>query len=292
MDRMRILITGASGNVGRTLCRALTGENRRHFLIAAGRGGRKDAQDPPLGVDEFRRLDFGDPAGFETALEGIDLVFLLRPPQVTRVKETFSPFFEAMKKNEVKKIIFLSVQGAEKQSYIPHAKIEKLILEFGFEYVFLRPGYFMQNLSTTLFEEIRERGRIYMPAGRLRFNWVDTADIGEMGAVILNSFDNHIGKAYEITSHDFKDFEEVVRMINRHSPRKIRYVSPPVLSFFRYKRLKGLSVPMILVLLMLHTLPRWGKNPDRQSGDFQILTGKEPSSLENFIKRELIPIIP
>ncbi len=283
MDRMNILVTGATGNVGRALIEGLQKTNSPHTLITAGR---------EKGKAVFRRLDFEDVSGFESALEGIDLVFLLRPPQVTQVKELFRPFFDAMKKKGVNRILFLSVQGADRQSFIPHARIEKLIREYGFEHVFLRPGYFMQNLGTTLFGEMKSKRRIYMPSGRLRFNWVDTADVGLAGAVILNSFERHSGKAYEITGKDFTGFGEVVEIINRYSDRKIRYVSPPVPAFLRYQRRKGVTLSMILVLLMLHYLPRWGRNPDRQSADFEILTGKEPSGLENYIRRELIPIIP
>jgi len=63
----------------------------------------------------------------------------------------------------VNQVVFLSVQGAEKSKVIPHNRIESLIIEYGMEYIFLRPGYFMQNLTTTLLPDIIKRRQIFLP---------------------------------------------------------------------------------------------------------------------------------
>lgn len=105
-------------------------------------------------------------------MQNIDIVFLLRPPQLADVPKYFAPFIRKMKEKDISKIVLLSVQGAENQKIIPHHKIEKLILEEGLEFVFLRPGYFMQNLTTTLLYEIKSENKIYIPSGSLKFNWM------------------------------------------------------------------------------------------------------------------------
>ncbi|MEZ5024288.1 MAG: hypothetical protein R2728_13685 [Chitinophagales bacterium] len=49
----------------------------------------------------------------------IDLLFLLRPPHISKVDEYFQPLFRSAKNNGIDKVVFLSVQGAEKSKMIP-----------------------------------------------------------------------------------------------------------------------------------------------------------------------------
>ncbi|KQQ62564.1 NmrA family NAD(P)-binding protein [Microbacterium sp. Leaf320] len=49
---------------------------------------------------------------------------------------------------------------------MPHYRVEKYLEAVGAPFTFLRPNFFMQNLSTTYREDIRDRDEIYLPAGR------------------------------------------------------------------------------------------------------------------------------
>jgi hypothetical protein len=53
-------------------------------------------------------------------LKNIDVLFLLRPPHISEVETYFNPLLQSAKENNIKKIVFLSVQGAEKSKIIPH----------------------------------------------------------------------------------------------------------------------------------------------------------------------------
>lgn len=150
-----ILITGASGNVGQVILRHLP-DQMSHRIYRATRD--------PEPRDQELFFDFLKPGESQASLRNIDLLFLLRPPAISQVKKYFAPIIEAAVEEKVKHIFFLSVQGAEGTSFIPHARIERLILESGIPYTFFRPSYFMQNLTTTLLDDIRH-GRIFLPAG-------------------------------------------------------------------------------------------------------------------------------
>ncbi|WKK78452.1 NmrA family NAD(P)-binding protein [Marivirga salinae] len=84
----------------------------------------------------------------------MDVLFYSDLLYIADLKAVFKPLIEVVKEVGVKHIVFLSVQGAEKQSYIPHHKIEKLIVESQIPYTFIRPAYFMQNFITTLGKDI------------------------------------------------------------------------------------------------------------------------------------------
>lgn len=235
---------------------------------------------------EFRHLDFADVSTFDLALKNIDIVFLLRPPQLADVPKYFAPFTKKLKENGISKIVFLSVQGVENQKFIPHYKLEKLIIDEGLDFAFLRPGYFMQNLTTTLIHEIKSENKIFIPAGKLKFNWVDALDIGLVGAHILNEFETYKNQPYEITGSEFFGFGKVAEIVSELSGKDISYESPTLMKFFREKRKLGILKAMIFVMIMLHYLPRFGKNNPRLTNIVKEITGKEPGTILEFVQRE------
>lgn len=85
----------------------------------------------------------------------VQYLFLMRPTQITDVPTYFNPLIGIINKSNIK-VIFLSVQCADKMSYVPHSKIEKLIKNNDIPYIFVRPSYFMSNLTTTLYDEINQ----------------------------------------------------------------------------------------------------------------------------------------
>lgn len=288
-----ILITGASGNIGYEIIRGLHAIGSPHRIIAADYNisRAREVLSGFLSL-EYRRLDFADPATFTDALKDIHMVFLLRPPQLADVPKYFEPFVDAMLEKDIRQIVFLSVQGVENQKGIPHHKIEKLILDKGLDHVFLRPSYFMQNLTTTLVHEIRTRDTIFIPSGRLKFTWVDARDIGLVGAHVLTDFEKHRNQCFEITGSEQKNFEEVAALLSRATGRKISYESPNLMKFFRAKRKLGIQKMMIFVMIMLHYLPRFSKKKSELTDTVQEITGRAPGSLAEFMEREKLSFNP
>ena len=279
---MNILITGATGNIGWEIIEYFnyTAGNK---IFAAVQDVQKNSFTKPV---ELRAFDFYDLELVGAAIKDIDIIFLLRPPQIADVENVFKPLVELFTSVGIKHIVFLSVQGAENLPVIPHYKIEKLLRESGIPYMFIRPGYFMQNLTTTLRNDI-ERGEIYLPSKKAKFNWVDATDIGRAIATILEAPENHRNKAYIITGHEQLAFEEVSEMLARITGKPMCFKSPSLPSFFLRKLREGEHVPMIFVLMMLHFMPRFFKLPPL-SDDYKLLTGHQPGTLEEFIKREMM----
>lgn len=287
MDSKNVLITGATGNVGYETIRGLHEIKSNHQVVA----GNIHVEKTKNKLSEFntlqcRKLDFADKTTFTEALEGIDVVFLMRPPQLADVHRYFEPFVDTMIQKNIKKIVFLSVQGVENQKLIPHHKIEKLIRDKPLDFAFLRPGYFMQNLTNTLVREIKEKNKIFIPSGNLKFNWVDARDIGLVAAHVLNDFEQFKNDSYEITGTEFTGFKDVASMLTDRLGRNISYESPNLLRFYLAKKKQGISKAMIFVMIMLHFLPRFGKNEPRLTETVKIVTGKNPILLKDFIERE------
>ncbi|KXZ39222.1 Uncharacterized conserved protein YbjT, contains NAD(P)-binding and DUF2867 domains [Alkalithermobacter thermoalcaliphilus JW-YL-7 = DSM 7308] len=124
---MKVLITGVLGNVGKHVVNELINKGEK---IVAG----------DIDIDKIKnlfgdkvdaiKLDFTDKKTFDKALEGLDRVFLMRPPHLGKPEDLY-PFIDAMKFNNIKLVSFLSLMGVEKNLIPPHYKIEKYIEKVG-----------------------------------------------------------------------------------------------------------------------------------------------------------------
>ena len=161
----KILVTGATGNVGMEVIRALGRLQHSNEVIAAIRDFKVDKEKLAQFNIGYVRFDFTDISTYKPALKNCNILFLLRPPQIADVEKYFYPLIDAAKECGVVHIVFLSVQGVEKSRIIPHHKIEQRIVESKIPYTFLRPAYFMQNFTTTLRDDLFEKKIIYLPAG-------------------------------------------------------------------------------------------------------------------------------
>ena len=287
-EMKKILITGATGNVGFELIRFLEKSGTPNVIIAGVRNPEKAKeifQDFPK-VD-LVNFDFEQPDTFDNALKAIDTIFLLRPPHIDDIEKYFRPLIQKIKEHNVKELVFLSVQGAEKSKVIPHNKIERLIQEYKLDYVFLRPSYFMQNLTTTLLDDIKTKRQVILPSGKAKFNWIDIENIAETSAVLLNNFSDYRNQAIELTGYENLDFYKVADLINASIKSPIRFSSVSPFEFYQIKKKEGMIKGMIIVMIMLHFLPRFQKEPVI-SDFYEKITGKKPTSLKEFIEREKI----
>jgi len=279
----KVLVTGASGNVGIEILKFLERLNHSLEIYAGLRTTEIENQDPINLKLKHRKLDFTKIETFALALKDIDVLFLLRPPQISKVKKYFKPLIEVAKKSSVKHIFFLSVQGVEKNRIIPHYKIEKLVLDSKIPYTFLRPAYFMQNFTSTLRRDIVQNQMIYLPAGQAKFTIIDTADIGFATAIALTESKKHLNKVYELTNNEILTFTEMAEKISKGTGQDIQFISPNLLQFFIRKRKEGMPKMLILVMIILHFLPRFQKTP-KTTDHVKSITGNEPKNFDDFIE--------
>jgi uncharacterized protein YbjT (DUF2867 family) len=278
----KILITGATGNVGIEVIKSLQNIDHQLDIYAGVRNSNEDRLKLANYKVNFSLFDFTDVETYKTALDGCEILFLLRPPQISEVEKYFKPIIDTCKQYGVKHIVFLSVQGVEKSKIIPHHKIEKLIVESKISYTFLRPAYFMQNFTTTLHNDLVNKKIIYLPAGNAKFTLVDVRDIGAVSATILTNISEHINKSYELTCNEKLTFSEMAKILNDILGTNIKYISPNLLSFFLTKRREKIPTMLIFVMIMLHYFPRFQKEPET-SNWVEKITSQQPTTFQKFI---------
>jgi uncharacterized protein YbjT (DUF2867 family) len=277
-----ILITGATGNIGIEVIKALQNVNNSFKINAGVRDLEADKQKLIDYKVNYIKFDFTDEKTYKLGLENCDILFLLRPPQISDVKKYFKPLIAIAKDIGIKHIVFLSVQGVEKSSIIPHYKIEKLIVESRIPYTFLRPAYFMQNFTGTLQKDLATKNLIYLPAGNAKFTLIDARDIGAVVARVLIETEKHLNKSYELTGSEKLTFFDMAQQLSDGLQMNIEYVSPNLLSFYFAKKREGIPTALIFVMMMLHYLPQFQKEP-LITNWVEEITGNGPILFEQFI---------
>ena len=276
----RILVTGATGQVGSAVIaalRAFDGIGVRAGVRHVGTDAATLRIDPRVQLVPF---DFLDASTHDAALADCDSLFLLRPPQL---RGDFGDVIARARAHGVRHIVFLSVQGAENNWLVPHHRIERRLVSSGVPYTMLRPAYFMQNFTSTLHEELARRHRIFLPAGHARFTLVDVGDIARVAAGVLTQpGTQHHGKAYTLTSESPLTFEEMAAQLTTGLDTPIAYISPSPWRFYRSLRRDGHAPGLILVMLLLHMLPRIRGTPP-VTHTVADVTGRAPVEFAQFV---------
>lgn len=273
----RVLVTGATGNVGSYVLDFLARDTNIEVVAAISRpeSAKKFSADIKTAV-----LDFENPTTFETSLERVDRIFLMRPPHISNTKTTFLPFIETAKKKGVRHIVFLSLIGVESNKIVPHYKIEKYILASGIPYTFLRAGFFMQNLNTTHLDDIRNHHKIILPAGNGKTSFVDTRDVAEVGALALSN-GNHFNKKYNLTGSRALTYYEVASVLSKVLDEEINYQPVSVIKFFRHMKTQGHKTAYVMVVTVLYLVTKFGKAGNIYQ-DIQQILNREPVSFEKY----------
>jgi len=273
---MTVLVTGFTGNVGYEVAQSL--KTKGIPYKCAVRNVEKARKQYGY-TYEFASLDFADPESFNTALEKVDQLFLMYPPGENL---KFAEFLEAAKRNGIRHITYLSVKDVQFLPFIHHHKNEKLIRKLGVPYTFIRAGYFMQNLNDFLREEIKERQRIYVPAGMGKTSFVDVRNLAEIASLSFQDPHLHQNKAYVITGDEALNFSQVAEKMTKILGKPIIYTNPSPKDFKQYMLSQGKDKGFINVVIGIHFPTKLGLAKGITS-DYQKLTGQLPKKMESYL---------
>lgn len=219
-----ILITGASGSVGREVLREMqkTGE-----AFCAMYRSKEDAGKAPAGVKTVI-ADFSDTASLLKALQGVDRVYLVCSP-IQELVELEGNAIDACKRAGVKTIVLNSALGAgdyDKSFPSWHRKVEDKLKASGIASTILRPNGFMQNTITYLAPSIRAQGVFYDAMSDAKTSYIDVRDVAAVAAKALTSA-GHDGKTYELNGPEAITQDDLAKRIAAKSGREVKHLNIP-----------------------------------------------------------------
>jgi uncharacterized protein YbjT (DUF2867 family) len=216
---MEYLVIGGTGTVGGEVVRDLLARGHRARVLtrsAAKAGTLPEGAEGVVG-------DLAYPAGLRQALAGVDGVFLAVPvhPDETRLGLNG---VEAAKAAGVRRLVYLSVFGAETAAEIPHfaskVPIERAIRASGIPFTILRPNYFFQNDLGVA--QVIAAGVYPVPIGPVGVSAVDVRDIA-VAAVNALTESGHEGHTYPLAGRDCLTGEAFAAAYGRHLGRQVVY---------------------------------------------------------------------
>ncbi|WP_333743323.1 SDR family oxidoreductase [Streptomyces ardesiacus] len=189
-----IVVTGATGNIGRPLTRA---------LAAAGEEVTAVSRHPAAVPDGARHVvaDLAEPAGLRPVLTGAESLFLLLSGDLHATGANAADIVGEAVESGVRRVVLLSTLGVVTRPFgttrIAMRALEDAVRESGLDWAVLRPGGFASN-ALWWAESVRARRVVAAPFGDVGVPVVDPADIAAVAAACLLE-DRHTGAAYELT---------------------------------------------------------------------------------------------
>lgn len=276
-----ILVTGATGTIGRHVVRELADSDRS---IRVGLRTPAEAETEISSVADVVAFDFEKPETWGDTLAGVDRLFLLRPPGVGT--ETIGQFAAAAARTGVDHVVYLSGYGAGRNPLNPHFWIERRIRSVDVPNTLLRASYFMQNLSQVHGPDIVDRGEIIAPAGEGEISFVDARDVGAVAATVLTE-PGHENSAYDVTGPEALDFHEVASIFSTVLERQITYPDPSLFTFAKRMRHRGLSPGYILLVSSIYTTVRLGF-AGRVTNETAEILGREPRRMREYVEASAV----
>ena len=285
---MTILVTGATGNVGGHVVRALIrrGVPVRAFVRDAGKAARRLGPDMDLAVG-----DFADSGSVRRALDGVDRLFLACgnvPGQI----DFETAVIDAAADAGIARVVKLSGPDAAVDSPLIferwHGAIEQHLAGSGLPRVLLRPRTYMTNLLAYA-RSVTQAGMLFAPAGAARISFVDPRDVADVAAEALTGA-WHEGRTYTLTGPEAVTFERVAGEIAAALGRPIAYVNVGDGDARQAMVADGLPPMMADAIVAIFASQRAGSMADT-TDTVRTLTGREPRGISAFTREIFAPAV-
>ncbi|MEU8320856.1 NAD(P)H-binding protein [Nonomuraea sp. NPDC048881] len=216
----KILVTGATGNVGKHVVSQ---------LAEAGLDVRALVRNPdkarlPEGVEAVRG-DLTVPETLEPALRDVESVFLLWPGY----SEAATAGAVTALARHARRVVYLSADVEDladgEEPTLFHQSVERLIRHSGLAWTFLRPGGFAAN-TLGWAAQIRQ-GVVRWPFGQAVRALIHEKDIAAVAAHVLTSA-GHTGGKYVLSGPEQLTQAEQVRIIGEVAGHEVRWEEQPL----------------------------------------------------------------
>lgn len=246
-----IVVTGATGQLGRLVIASLLKKVPAKNIVAAVRDVEKAADLAALGV-VVRSADYTRPETWEAALEGAEKVLLISSNEIGQRAAQHRTVINAAAKAKVGLLAYTSVLRADTSPLGlagEHKETEEMIMASGLPYVILRNGWYTENHTMAIGAAL-EHGAVFGCAGEGAFSTASRQDYADAAVAVLTE-DGHAGKVYELAGDVAYTLTELAAEFGRQSGKAVVYNN---LSEAEYKGLLlQIGLPEVLAELLANS---------------------------------------
>lgn len=218
MQAEKILVTGATGQLGALIVKHLLKALPAASVVA---GGRNSAR-APSGV-EFRYLDYSMPASVEAAMHGISRVLLVSGSEVGKRVAQHQAVIDAAARAGVRLLGYTSILKADDNPFLlatEHRETEQVLARSQVPYIRLRHGWYSENYASSAGMAI-QFGVIRSASGNGRFSTATRDDYAAGDAALILRDDHQPGQAYELAGSTSFSKQEYAELLSRKSGKQI-----------------------------------------------------------------------
>ena len=280
-----ILVTGASGQLGRLVIDNLLNTTAANQIVAAVRNPEKVADLAEKGV-QIRQADYSDLDSLVAAMQGVEKVLLISSSEVGQRTAQHSNVINAAKQASVSLIAYTSILNADTSPLIlaeEHVATEKLLAESGVPYVLLRNGWYSENYTMGVAGALEHGVVGCAEDGKL--STAARADYAAAAAAVLVK-DGQAGKVYELAGDNAFTLSEYAAAISKVSGKTVAYQNVPEAEFT--KILVGVGLPEGFAAILADSEAGASKGGlFSGSKDLSTLIGRPTTPIEASIKASL-----
>jgi uncharacterized protein YbjT (DUF2867 family) len=274
-----ILVTGASGTVGKAVLRevARSGTKHRGMYRSAG-----DAAKAPPGTETVI-ADFARKETLGGALRNADSVYLVCSP-IPDLEQLEGNMIEACLEAGVKHVVLNSAMGAgDYGKSFPswHRKVEDKLKGTKLSYTILRPNSFHQNVVAFYAPSVRAQGVFYSSMQDARNSFIDVRDIAAVAAKALAGRE-HAGRIYELNGPEALNYTTLAAKIAKVAGREVKYVDIPMEAQKKAMLEQGMPEWLVTALLELQEYYLAGKGGETDDLLPRLL-GRAPITMDQFL---------
>jgi len=218
-----IVVTGASGQLGRLVIEVLLKKLPAGEIVAAVRNPEKVADLAARGV-QVRQADYDQPASLVVAFKGADKLLLISASEVGCRVPQHRAVIDAAKAAGVGLLAYTSILHAD-TSPLPlaaeHKETEALIRASGLPAVILRNGWYTENYTAGIPAAL-QYGVVLGSAKQGRIASAARADFAEAAAAVLTQ-ENQAGRIYELAGDESYTLGELAAEIAAQSGKVVAY---------------------------------------------------------------------
>lgn len=275
-----ILVTGASGTVGKAVLKEVARSGAKHKAMYRS---PEDAAKAPAGSQAVI-ADFAKKDTLAAALRDVESVYLVCSP-VPDLVQLESNMIDASVAASVRHIVLNSALGAgdfPKSFPSWHRKVEDKLKGTKISFTILRPNSFHQNVLTYYAPSIRAHGVFYGSMGNARVSFLDVRDIAVVAAKALAGGSEHRGKTYELNGPEALTYSELAEKISKHAGRPVRYGNIPAEAQRKAMLDQGMPAWQVDALLDLQEYYTSGNGGTLDSA-LRTLLGRPPITMDRFL---------